>query len=263
MNLLLNDVSSLTPANWILLSNILHAYDSFCPVSEVRPIIQFLTKNPIGSQYMFQESQNILSLMCQAFQLSVSATADFRIMTTDEQRALLERNMRGIWALHSMVICSQCNLFDLETSRSIMVPLYGTEKVEYVKFISARLDPDMTLVKLLLMTLSFSSNCFTVDLDQVKGRDCLLAGTYRLFGSQNAYIEVMWKYMLYRYGYFESAKRFAALIKLMLDEMTLASIIYEENKVHHDLTNKIVQDFERALIIDGSESIPLWGKTEA
>ncbi|CAF1936141.1 unnamed protein product [Rotaria magnacalcarata] len=263
LNLLSNDISPLSPENWVLLSNVIHAYDSFSPLSELRHIIEFLTKSSISVQYKLEESRKMVSLMCQAFQLSVSSTADFQIMTTDEQCSLLKRNMRGIWAFHSMVICHQCNLFDSTTNRNIMIPLYGLENVERVRLMSLRLDPDCTIVKLILMILSFSSNCFTVSTDQMAYRDSLLMGTFRLFGSQNAYIEVMWKYMLYRYGYFESAKRFSALIKLMLDEMTLASNIYDDNEVHKNLSNKIVGELERSLSIDGSKSIPLWGKIES
>ncbi|CAF3113694.1 unnamed protein product [Rotaria socialis] len=262
LNLLSNDISPLSPANWVLLSNVIHAYDSFSPISELRHTIEFLTKSSMSVEHKLEESRNMVSLMSQTFQLSVSATADFRIMTTDEQCSLLKRNMRGIWAFHSMVMCHQCNLFDSIPNKNIMVPLYGLENVERVRVMSLRLDPDETIVKLILMVLSFSSNCFTVSTDHMAYRDNLLMGTFRLFGSQNAYIEVMWKYMLYRYGYFESAKRFSALIKLMLDEMTLASNIYDDNEVHKDLSNKIINELERSLSIDGSESIPLWGKIE-
>ncbi|CAF4094205.1 unnamed protein product [Rotaria sp. Silwood1] len=68
--------------------------------------------------------------------------------------------------------------------------------------------------------------------------------------------------MVYRYGYFESAKRFCELIKIMLDEIKLASIIYDDNKIHHALVDKIADDIKQTINIDGSENIPLWGKTE-
>ncbi|CAF3275965.1 unnamed protein product [Rotaria sp. Silwood2] len=68
--------------------------------------------------------------------------------------------------------------------------------------------------------------------------------------------------MLYRYGYFESAKRFCELIKIMLDEITLSSTIYDNNIVHHDLATKIAEETIESLANDGNENIPLWGKTE-
>ncbi|CAF4446934.1 unnamed protein product [Rotaria sp. Silwood2] len=262
LNLVSHDMSSLTPANWMLLSNIVHAFDSFSPLFEVQRIIEFLTHTSVDYNYIFQQSRNIVKIIYQSFQSSISSTADFRIMTTDEQCSLIQRNMLGVWAFYSMVICHQCKLFDNVASKNIMRPLYGSDNVEYVKSITVRLDPDLTLVKLILMVLSFSSNCFAVNEDQNMKRDSLLMGTFRLFGSQNAYVEVMWKYMLYRYGYFESAKRFCELIKIMLDEITLSSTINDNNKVHNDLLNKITEETERSLIIDRCQDIPLWGKTE-
>ncbi|CAF2628787.1 unnamed protein product [Rotaria sp. Silwood2] len=225
-------------------------------------MIQFLTRTSADYQYILQQSRNIVNVIYQSIQSSISAAADFRIMTTDEQCSLVQRNMHGIWAFYSMVICHQCKMFDSVESKNIMTPLYGSDSVEYVRSITVRLDPDLTLVKLILMVLSFSSNCFAVNEDQNMKRDSLLMGTFRLFGSQNAYVEVMWKYMLYRYGYFESAKRFCELIKIMLDEITLSSTINDNNKVHNDLLNKITEETERSLIIDRCQDIPLWGKTE-
>ncbi|CAF3773607.1 unnamed protein product [Rotaria sp. Silwood1] len=262
LNLLSNDISSLSPDNWALISNVVHAFDTFSPSYKVHPIIEFLTQTSVDRNYNFQQSLNIVSIICQSIQLSISSTADFRIMTTDEQWSLIQRNMRGIWAFYCMVICYQCNLFHNTASKSIMRPLYTSDDVEYVKSITMRLDPDETLIKLMLMVLSFSSNCFAVNEDHNIKRDSLLTGTFRLFGSQNVYVEVMWKYMVYRYGYFESAKRFCELIKIMLDEIKLASIIYDDNKIHHALVDKIADDIKQTINIDGSENIPLWGKTE-
>ncbi|CAF3597811.1 unnamed protein product [Rotaria socialis] len=260
LNLLSKDVSSLSPTNWVLLSNVIHAFDSYSPLSEVRSTIEVLTNVSLNVQYSVQQAQNMFSSICQSLQLTVSSTADFRIMTTDEQFSLLKRNMGGVWTFYSMVICHQCNFLDSTTSKSIMVPLYGVHNVERVRLISFRLDPDITLVKLILMVLSFSSNCFAVKNDQINKRDSLLMGTFRLFGSQNVYTEVMWQYMLYRYGYFESAKRFLILIKIMLDEIELGSKIYENIQVHQDLANEIVQETARSWATNNSESAPLWGK---
>ncbi|CAF4683655.1 unnamed protein product, partial [Rotaria sp. Silwood1] len=262
LSLLSDDISCLSQPDWVLLSNVVHAFDTFSPVSEVQFIIEFLIKNSVDCQFILQQSQNIVNIIFQSIQSCISSTADFRIMTTDEQCSLVQRNMHGIWAFYSMVICHQSHMFDDWERKNIMTPLYGFDNVEYVKSITIRLDSDATLVKLLLMVLSFSSNCFAVHEDHNIKRDSLLMGTYRLFGSQNVYAEMMWKYMVYRYGYFESAKRFCELIKIMLDEIKLASTINDNNKIHHALVDKISEETERSLIIDHNKNIPLWGKTK-
>lgn len=261
MNLLSNDVSCLNKSNWTLLSNVIHAFDKFSPLNEVQITIQHLSNNPINVQHNLQQAKNIVGLICQSVLLSISTTADFRIMTTDEQCSLVYRSIRGIWTFYSMFICHLCNLFDNATTRKVMIPLYGYRDVERVRLISLRLDPDVALVKFLLMVLSFSSNCFVVDYDQTKERDCLLTGTYRLFGSQNYYIETLWKYMIYRYGFIESVKRYSAMIKVMLDEIELGSTIFNNNQIHHNLANEILQKTSQSLFIDRNKNVPLWGKT--
>ncbi|CAF4746793.1 unnamed protein product, partial [Rotaria sp. Silwood2] len=151
LSLVSDDISCLRQPDWMLLSNIVHAFDTFSPLFEVQHMIQFLTRTSADYQYILQQSRNIVNVIYQSIQSSISAAADFRIMTTDEQCSLVQRNMHGIWAFYSMVICHQCKMFDSVESKNIMTPLYGSDSVEYVRSITVRLDPDLTLVKLILM----------------------------------------------------------------------------------------------------------------
>jgi hypothetical protein len=113
----------------------------------------------------------------------------------------------------------------------------------------------------MLITLTFSSNLFTLTKDENMSRDSLLYGTFRLFGSQNVYVEILWKYMIYRYGFSESVKRFSVLIKLLLDMLQLASDINDSNSIHHTLADQLIEQTGRSLRIDDQENISLWGKT--
>jgi hypothetical protein len=83
----------------------------------------------------------------------------------------------------------------------------------YIKIELSRATPDtsasdLIFIKLILMKLTFSSNLFTVNEKKNFHEDNLLYGTFRLFGSQNVYVELMWNYMIYRYGFFPNCKTF-------------------------------------------------------
>ncbi|CAF4007317.1 unnamed protein product, partial [Rotaria sp. Silwood1] len=90
LSLLSDDISCLSQPDWVLLSNVVHAFDTFSPVSEVQFIIEFLIKNSVDCQFILQQSQNIVNIIFQSIQSCISSTADFRIMTTDEQCSLVQ-----------------------------------------------------------------------------------------------------------------------------------------------------------------------------
>jgi hypothetical protein len=91
--------------------------------------------------------------------------------------------------------------------------------------------------------------------------DALLRGTFRLLGSQNLYTEILWKYMIYRYGYEQTVVRFAALVKQMLDLINLSTGIYTENPHHQILVDDFVEEAKIALRLNDNNDKPLWGKT--
>jgi hypothetical protein len=99
-----------------------------------------------------------------------------------------------------------------------------------------------------------------VDVPENIYNDSFMHGTFRLFGSQNVYVELLWKYMIYRYGYDQTAIRFAGLIKYILGSIRQAADIYMSNDIHHDFVDEVIKKTEKVLIINQNQMILLWGK---
>jgi len=256
LNLLSNDQSSLSTFDWTLLSNVVHAFDTFTPVPKARSIVKH-----ISIQSGIEQSLNLMSSIYSSLESFISSTADFRIMTTAEQRSLIQRNMHGVWAFHGTFTFRESGVFDNTNNENTILPLYGDINVQSTKRLSTQIDSDLTFIKLMYMTFIFSSNIFTITVNNMKHKDSLLYGTFRLFGSQNVYARLAWNYMMYRYGFNNSVKRFAALIKVILDAIKLASDINENNIIHHRLADENIGQTERSLSIHKHENVLLWGKT--
>ncbi len=80
-----------------------------------------------------------------------------------------------------------------------------------------------------------------------------LPNTKRLLEIQNIYVEMMFKYMIYRYGYDEATSRFASIIKHLLDQ-SVCTIHAGEVQAHAELVQTIVDDSERLLTLnDGTD----------
>ncbi len=78
--------------------------------------------------------------------------------------------------------------------------------------------------------------------------DSIFINTKRLFDIQNVYIEIMFKYMIYRFGYNQASLRFAALIKSFLDQ-SMCVLRAEEIQAHDQLMQTIVKETEKSLTI--------------
>ena len=190
----------------------------------------------------------------------LSSTPDFQVLTINEQQALFDRNFHGVLSLFSIIFLRSIGIFQYPTCLEVQKKVYGDEMVKKGRQISDQLEPDETILKIFLIILTFSSNCFLVDLNSVFKNDTFIHGTFRLMGSQNVYVELLWKYMTYRYGHRATTLRFSKLIGLFLTIIRCCTEIYTENNDHQNLVNGVVRQIQDSLIINQDEHVSLWGK---
>lgn len=203
----------------------------------------------------------IVSQIFASIQLFINALPDFRILTINEQTSLFERNLHGIIGLYLILFTRDTKILHHVHCMEAFTSIYGSETMLLVKNANDQLDPDSTLVKLMLIVVAFSSHCFILNNHQNIEHDHLLYGTFRLLGSQNVYLELLWKYMIYQYGYSESILRFSRLVQTFLCVLKTSAIVYRTNEAHQNMVNNMIAKIKQSLIINENEHIPLWGKS--
>ncbi|CAF3830329.1 unnamed protein product [Rotaria sp. Silwood1] len=260
LNLLNHDQSSLNNSEWNLLSNVVHAFDKFNLIQSMHDITKYVALAEPTIEIDISQTFNLFASFYTAVQSFVNVTADFRILTVAEQRSLFQRNLHGLFNLYSILMLRDAGIFNNMRNESIIAPLYGQEIVHRAKRISMKLDFDSTLVKMLHMIFAFSTNCYTINYNPHMNNDALLTGTFRLLGSQDVYTEILWKYMIYRYGYEETILRFTALIKIILDQIILSTDTYMNNRYHQIIVDDLVEKAKHSLSLNEKDFVPLWGK---
>ncbi|CAF5128158.1 unnamed protein product [Rotaria sp. Silwood1] len=257
-----NDPSSINKYEWTLLSNVIHAHDTFSTIPQIRRTIENLSVPlSFNMSYNVSDVLEIIILMYTSMKSFISSSPDFRILTINEQCSLFERNLHGIVALYSAHYFRTTGIIDTPKCLQAFSIVYGSEMMRQAKHINQQLDPDSTVIKLMLIVLAFSSNCFVVVNKEKPLLDSLLNGTFRLFGSQNVYIELLWKYLIYRYGYYESVIRFSRLIGLILNLVKYSVVLYTNNEFYYQLVNEILAQIKQSFTMDQDVQKPLWGKT--
>ncbi|CAF1381781.1 unnamed protein product [Adineta ricciae] len=73
--------------------------------------------------------------------------------------------------------------------------------------------------------------------------------TNQVFEIQNTYVEIVWKYLLYRYGYDQSVKKFLKLTSWLL-ALIVFLIHVQTLETHLDEVNSLVERTEIELILN-------------
>jgi hypothetical protein len=251
---------SLSSTEQKLISNIVHAYDIFSKLPQMCQAIESLSVLPNKIRFDEKTAFEIVSLMYTSMQLFIRSSPDFQILTTSEQYSLFERNFHAITILYSVPVLQDAVIINKSRFIDIFTIAYGSEILLPVKHLNQQLDLDSTILKLVLIVLAFSSNCFIVDLYENMFNDSLLYGTHRLLGSQNVYIELLWKYMIHHHDYNNSVLRFSRLIQLFLSLIKYSAIAYMNNTTHRELVDNILGKTKQLLMSEHNEQVQLWGK---
>ena len=259
LDLLNCDRSSLKTSQWQLFSNVINAVDRFSFISAVRHIIKTLAVSQSAVQIDIPQTFNFVASSFQAVQAFVESTPDFRVLSAAEQTSLLQRNLNGLYTFAGIFAFGEAGTYDNIQNAAFMLPMYGSDSFYRAKRIYMRLDRDSNLVKMMQIIFAFSSNCNITRYDERMDNDPFLRGTFRLLGSQDMYVEILWRYMLYRYHETEANHRFAGLVKLMLDLMTFSEYTYSTAAHHKTLVAHVIKQAETTLVQNENKVVPLWG----
>ena len=212
---------------------------------------------PIDKSQIF----NMLTGFYTSKESFIRSTSHFLVLTLAEKSSFVHRNMHEVLTLCATTIFRFAGAFDSLLSSNIIMSIYGYDVFQQTKRIAMRLEYDSLIIKLMLIILAFSSNCYMVDDDEKLNHDSLLNGTFRLFGSQNVYVEILWRYMIDRYNYYDAALRFDRLIKYVLDLIQILENTHKNNKIHQNFIEKVAILTVQSLPINENEVVPLWDKT--
>jgi uncharacterized membrane protein len=215
---------------------------------------------PIELLFDASHTHNLFTTYYTTAQSFVASAPDYKILTVNEQSSLLKRNLNGLFIFCAEIVCRDLQMLENPVWSKTLTYTLGSDMIERKRYLNSHLEHDKTLIKLMLIILAFSSNCYMLDERQTIFNDHLLYGTFRLLGSQNVFVEILWKYMIYRYGYRETVLRFSALVKQTLDLISLVVNMYRSDKLHQHFVDDTIKMATSIVKLDENNSIPLWGK---
>ncbi|CAF3365469.1 unnamed protein product [Rotaria sp. Silwood1] len=247
LSLLRNERSTLTTNEWTLLSNFLHAFDEQNPSARIQKYLNELSSLPPKLRLKSSDTYNMVGQFFTGVQSLIGHSPDLYSLSFDARRALAKHNLSTVGAFNGIFLCRELDLFNNPVFFNACCLYYGAEFIMNCSRHSARCDPNGSLIKMLLFVVTFSSNCSIVTFDD-KEPVTIMSTSIDLIRIQNLYVTVLWKYLVYVYGFKEATLRFSYLVKNIIDITHMLESM-PKNETHDLMIETIATETERALVI--------------
>ena len=238
----------MTTEQWTLLSNIVHAYDQQNIVFKMKEALKHESSLPIKLRAKPSGAANILFQSIQSAQKLLQECPHFHTLQLGTRRALMKNNLIFTGSVNAMMIGHEVDLWNNGDYGMSLDALFGPGSFEKYLSVPKRMDPNGILFKMILFAIGFSSNYSIITTNQSMG-------TSRSFDSvsmlqiQDIYVTLLWKYLVYQYGFTEAVLRYTSLIKTLLDALA-AMEDFIDTEFYQQSVAKAVFNMERLLIID-------------
>lgn len=189
----------------------------------VRTILDEKSSLPVKLRSKTLDTLNLISEPIKCILPLIRMSTHFHQLSVDAQQLLESNNLFFTGAVSGYLVAREVHAFRNPTYMTACSALYGEDYMVKCAKDSLRWEPNGNLVKLSLFVFIFSSNCSIVLFNPHQSHDYLVherskrLSTLELLNVQDVYVSLLWKYMVYLYGYDQAAIRFASMVKRVLD----------------------------------------------
>jgi len=148
-----------------------------------------------------------------------------------------------------MFATGESKICDNEFYIAICNEIYGADFVKKSQRLMTRIESNGTLIKMMLSILAFSSNCSIVLPDhRYYLNNTSTTNSIILIRVQDIFIVILWKYLVYQYGFIEAVRRFDSLVKYHLDILNQINDV--NSKQHLEMIDTLIVKTTNSLTLN-------------
>ncbi|CAF1087983.1 unnamed protein product [Rotaria sordida] len=212
LNLLRSDQSTLAIDQWNLISNLSHCYDEYSGILLGEHYIREQNLLPLKLRFKSASMIEFFQILLDTSQSIYKNNQDFLSLSEYDRSILLHSTFIYTSSLSANSIHYQIGLFNCPAFYTTIELIGNPNAAAANKRIAKRMDFDMITMKLFLAIISFStirctiySNTPLENLSKIK----------KILDIQNKYIELLWRYLLYKYNFERSVICLSNLIRCL------------------------------------------------
>ncbi|CAF1634452.1 unnamed protein product [Adineta ricciae] len=244
-NLLDADQSLLDTSQWTLLSNLLNTFQE----CEIFSISQRLCDTHHLTDYSNEKYQSLIddfvSCTYKTTEKYLRMNHDFSKLPFDDRAIVLRNAAHKISCMSGSFVVQYHQLFDSSAFSNSLIGRYGQHTIDLQRWLTNMIGSDVVLAKLAFSLFACGEDVHSY----FPSITTVFPSTNQVFEIQNTYVEIVWKYLLYRYGYDQSVKKFLKLTSWLL-ALIVFLIHVQTLETHLDEVNSLVERTEIELILN-------------
>ncbi|CAF3275792.1 unnamed protein product [Rotaria sp. Silwood2] len=248
LSLLQNDHSKLTTNEWTLLSNFLHLFEEQNPAIRIQHSLNELYSLPPKLRSKSSELLKPLRELYTCVGPLIERSPDFYTLHVHARQILIKQNLYITGVINGLFFCRELNIFHNMIALNASNQLFGSQFMIECHRKIAQYDPNGNLIKILVFILAYSSNCSVVKYDNQEDIS-IMPSSIDLVHIQNLYVTMLWKYLVYLYGFKEAVLRFTQLVKNVVDLIDMFNRM-PPNETRDHMIDIVVSETERRLLIE-------------
>ncbi len=246
MNLLQSDQSTLTLEQWNIISNLSHCYDEHSGLSIGERFMNEQNLLPPKIRYKSTAVMELLQTLLNESQFIYKNNQDFLSLSPDDRSILLHTTFRHATSLSTNFIVYKVRLMDHPSYFDIIEMISHSNAASAVQRIKCRLGFDMIIFKLLLAIISFSTINYTVYSNTPPMN---LSNIKQMLHIQDTYIELTWRYLIYKHNYEQAIKCFSDLLRCLF-AVTETIVKSDDVQWYVDIVDELVQQTEQSFVVN-------------
>ena len=212
MNLLRSDLSLLTGDQWNLISNLCHCYDEYSGITTGEQFMYEQHLLPLKLRFKSTTVMNFIKTVAGRTQLLYNGNQDFLSLLADDRSILLNNTIKHTGSFLSNTIFQKVQLLNHPAFHTAIGLITNSNSIPVLTRIERLLDFDMVVQKLAVSILAFSTTNYTT----YSGSPATnLSDVRKVVRIQNAYIELAWRYLLYKYDEKQAVICFSNVIRCL------------------------------------------------
>lgn len=175
----------------------------------------------------------------------IQSNDDVCRLSFDERSIVMRSAVNNICCIGGAFIMQFFDLYNVPFFMHVMNKKYGKYAMGMQLWARKFIDPDVVVMKLAISIFALSE---TFDFDQSNR----LININHIFKIQSKYAEILWKYLLYKYGDNGAIRKFLNMTSFLVHMNTLK--IYAQNLGNHqENLDAIIEQIEIELIIHDTD----------
>ncbi|CAF1320382.1 unnamed protein product, partial [Didymodactylos carnosus] len=240
LNLLNNDKSRLSQADWSYLSNMTNTYNQYClepSLFVIHQQQQNIITRPFKYRIKLQSFIDLISLDLLSLRTFFRHIPEFHNLSINTKTCLTQRNLRHLTGINAIdylrTNCAPWQSVDLMVfqyvygDQLLMVITEALESLRVVLF-----DPIMIRLLLIILIFSTSLSITSQDSNFEYQSESSLVNSFQI---QNYYIKLLWYYMEYRFGEQQAVRMLSIIILHCLHSQNIGYQLDQHFQQRHDL----------------------------